>query len=92
MQYDSDDEDLAVFTAGRAPPTTSTNSYAARPGQPEHYASNADPFANGSSGAYDSFEQNQNPASYGGGQAENRFGTGVDNGAQGRYDDSYEPY
>lgn len=93
MQYDSDDEDLAVFSPGRAPPT-STNSYAARPPHPEHFASNADPFANGSSGAYDSFDQNQNPGAYGGGQAENRFGTGVNNStqAQGTYDDTYEPY
>lgn len=97
-QYDSDD-DLAVFDAGRAPtqPFNPDSSSRSRSQQQQHYASNPDPFAN-EGGVYDSYVgQNQNPASYGGGQAANRFGTAVDVSTQhmqqgGDDDDTYDPY
>ncbi|KAK4705641.1 phospholipid-transporting ATPase, partial [Phenoliferia sp. Uapishka_3] len=95
--YDSDEDDLAVFTPGRLPAPNSTPSYA----QSSH---SADPFSN-SRGTYGG-GQNQNPAAYGGGQASNRFGTAVDGtmqqgaagaGARGRgygnqQQDDFDPY
>ncbi|GAA5937294.1 hypothetical protein JCM1841_006032 [Sporobolomyces salmonicolor] len=90
----SDDEDLAVFSAGREPlprdgPYTSS---AAQPSQST--ASSSNPFSN-TRGTYSPYGQSQNPASYGGGLAANRFGTAVDVSNQslgkGGYDD-YNPY
>lgn len=102
QNYDSDDEDLAVFDSSNRTPTSAASPYSsssgARPAQ--HFASNPDPFAN-SRGAYDPYAsgQSQNPASYGGGQAANRFGTAVDvstqsmsRGQTGGYNDAYDPY
>jgi hypothetical protein len=101
-QYDSDDDDIAVFSPGRVPPPGSQpyggSSAGTRPAQ-QHFTSNANPFSN-SQGVYDSYGgQSQNPASYGGGQAANRFGTAVDASTQsmgkgrGGYDDgAYDPY
>ncbi|GAA6019012.1 hypothetical protein JCM10207_006287 [Rhodosporidiobolus poonsookiae] len=98
MNYDSDDEDLSVFSPGHPPtnpyghaPTSSTS--AAAPS-----ARARDPFAN-AHGTYDSTYgggQSQNPASYGGGRAANPYGTAVDLsnqtlGGKGGYDD-YNPY
>jgi phospholipid-transporting ATPase len=92
-QFDSDDEDLSVFTPGQEPAPSSSR-LASR------YAptsSAANPFSN-TRGTYDPAlgGQSQNPASYGGGQAANQFGTAVDGrGAVGRYDaaeDDYNPY
>lgn len=90
-----------MFDSSRTPTTGASpySSSGARPAQ-QHYASNPDPFAN-SQGAYDSYAggQSQNPASYGGGQAANRFGTAVDvstqsmsRGKGGYDDDAYDPY
>lgn len=89
MNYDSDDEDISVFSPGRVPPTPSSQSGgAAAP-------TSSNPFSN-SLGSYGG-GQNQNPAAYGGGQAANRFGTGTDVGngqplGKRGYDGSYDPY
>ena len=94
-QYDSEDEDLSVFSPGRTPPQSSTPSYPARnyaqggaSPAPHHYASNPDPFAN-QHGQYDPYSQSQNPASYSGGQPANKFGTAVDGPRQRT---AYDPY
>ncbi|SCV68524.1 BQ2448_645 [Microbotryum intermedium] len=82
-QYDSDDEDLAIYSPGRTPDPNAQpygrrgrgSSNAAQ----QHFASNTDPFAN-QNGVYDDTYggQSQNPAAYGGGQAASRFGPAVD--------------
>lgn len=88
QQYDTDDEDdLPVFSAGHPP----TNPY--QPAGSRSLTAAANPFGNATQGAYDSFEQSQNPAAYGGGQAANRFGTATDLSNAGRaYDDPYDNY
>lgn len=95
-QYDSDEDDLAVFSPGTRPadpsaPSASSAAAQARPAAQQHFASNADPFAN-SRGVYDPYSggQSQNPAAYGG-QAANasKYGTATDLGS---YDDSYDAY
>ncbi|GAA5879366.1 hypothetical protein JCM1840_006023, partial [Sporobolomyces johnsonii] len=91
--FGSDDEDLAVFSPGREPlPRDGPYTSAAQPSQST--ASSSNPFSN-TRGTYDPYGQSQNPASYGGGQAANRFGTAVDVSNQslgkGDYDD-YNPY
>ncbi len=53
-------------------------------------SNNPNPFGNNTAGAYDSSEQSQNPASYGGGQAAGPYGTAP--GAQRAYDDPYHNY
>ncbi|BGP28306.1 aminophospholipid translocase [Rhodotorula toruloides] len=95
MNFDSDEEDLSVFTPGHEPAPSSSSRLASR------YApttSSANPFSN-THGTYDPAlgGQSQNPASYGGAKAANQFGTAVDGGrgAVGRYDaaeDEYNPY
>ncbi|GAA5877115.1 hypothetical protein JCM8547_008961 [Rhodosporidiobolus lusitaniae] len=76
MNFDSDDEDLSVFSPSHPPtapytvPSSSSSAHAPT-------SSSANPFAN-SRGTYDPYGQSQNPASYGGGQAASRFGTAVD--------------
>lgn len=103
QQYDSDEDDLAVFDAARRPSATTGPLYGA-PDSPhargsraaagsrtgDHYASNPDPFAN-SQGVYDPYNgQDENTAAYGGGQAANQFGTAVD---VKRYDaEPYDPF
>ncbi|GAA5906353.1 hypothetical protein JCM8208_003527 [Rhodotorula glutinis] len=98
--FDSDDEDISVFSPGHEPaprsnpygPTASTSS--AAPPSSSRTAPH-DPFAN-ANGTYDPRDQSQNPASYGGGQAANRYGTATDVSTQGmnRYDDvdEYNPF
>ena len=92
-QYDSDeDDDLAVFSS-KHQPTNPYNNRQSTSGNPNRYnnnSSNPNPFANTTAGAYDSFEQSQNPASYGGGQAAGPYGTAP--GAQRAYDDPYQDY
>ncbi|GAA5915739.1 uncharacterized protein JCM6883_002941 [Sporobolomyces salmoneus] len=85
--FDSDDEDLAVFSPNSrpapAPPRNETSS-----------RTTDNPFSN-TRGTYDPYGQSQNPASYGGGRAANQFGTAVDVSNQslgkGGYDD-YNPF
>ncbi|GAA6033681.1 hypothetical protein JCM8097_004379 [Rhodosporidiobolus ruineniae] len=101
MNFDSDDEDLSVFSPGH-PPTqpysvasnpSSSSAHPASSAAPSSSSTN-NPFAN-SKGQYDPYSQSQNPASYGGGQAANRFGTAVDVSNQslnGRGYDDYNPY
>ncbi|BGP12149.1 hypothetical protein JCM10213_004714 [Rhodosporidiobolus nylandii] len=106
--FDSDDEDLAVFSAGHPPqnpylpssssfssaqPSTTT---AAAP--PSSSSANPNPFSN-AQGRYDPYGQSQNPASYGGGRAANDYGTAVDLSNQGlglgdgaAKYDDYNPY
>ncbi|GAA5828011.1 hypothetical protein JCM11251_005690 [Rhodosporidiobolus azoricus] len=96
QNYDSDDEDLPVFSPGHPP----SQPYTVPSLQPvaSSSSSSANPFSN-AGGQYDPYGQSQNPATYGGGQAANRFGTAVDVSNQnlgpgkvgGGYDD-YNPY
>jgi len=101
-QFDSDEDDISIFSPGHEPaprqnpygPTASTStSSAAHP--PSSRGAHRDPFAN-ANGTYNPRDQSQNPASYGGGQAANRFGTATDVSTQGmnRYDDvdEYNPF
>lgn len=104
-QFDSDDEDLAIYTPGLQPaprnnpygPTNATSAATAGTslGNGHRSSPSLDPFSN-TRGVYDPYGQSQNPASYGGGQAANRFGTAVDLSTQGigRYDvdDDYKPF
>ncbi|BGP36162.1 aminophospholipid translocase [Rhodotorula kratochvilovae] len=96
--FDSDDEDISVFSPGREPPPRN-NPYGPTPSSsaapPSASAAARDPFAN-AHGTYDPQGQSQNPASYGGGQAASRFGSAMDVGGRGmgRYDDvdEYNPF
>jgi phospholipid-transporting ATPase len=90
VQYDSDeDDDLAVFSSGHQPASPYNNraSTSANRNRYNSNTTNPNPFSNATAGAYDSFEQSQNPASYGGGQAAGPYGTAP--GAQRAYDDPY---
>ncbi|BGP52544.1 aminophospholipid translocase [Rhodotorula sphaerocarpa] len=90
--FDSDDEDLAIYTPGLQPaprnnpygPTNATSAATAGTslGNGHRSSPSLDPFSN-TRGVYDPYGQSQNPASYGGGQAANRFGTAVDLSTQG---------
>lgn len=97
-QYDSDEDDLAVFSPGAPPSRSPASPYNSnsQQHQQQHYASNVDPFSNSSAGAYDSFQQNQNTGAYGGGEMIGMGtaggSTGRGSGGQARYDDTYEPY
>ena len=108
-QFDSDDDDdLAIYKPGQEPeprhnpygPTKSASADASTSRNGNHRSTpSEDPFSN-TRGVFDpSYGQSQNPASYGGGQAANRFGTAVDlsNQGIGRYDDlndddEYKPF
>ena len=109
-QFDSDDDDdLAIYRPGQEPeprhnPYGPTNSASAEASASASRNGNhrstpsEDPFSN-TRGVFDPYGQSQNPASYGGGQAANRFGTAVDlsNQGIGRYDDlndddEYKPF
>ncbi|GAA5960201.1 hypothetical protein JCM8115_002542 [Rhodotorula mucilaginosa] len=108
--FDSDDDDdLAIYRPGQEPeprhnPYGPTNSASAEASASASRNGNhrstpsEDPFSN-TRGVFDPYGQSQNPASYGGGQAANRFGTAVDlsNQGIGRYDDlndddEYKPF
>lgn len=107
-QFDSDDDDdLAIYKPGQEPeprhnpygPTNSASAEASASRNGNHRSTpSEDPFSN-TRGVFDPYGQSQNPASYGGGQAANRFGTAVDlsNQGIGRYDDlndddEYKPF
>ncbi|GAA5916948.1 hypothetical protein JCM6882_003839, partial [Rhodosporidiobolus microsporus] len=100
FKYDSDDEDLSVFSPGHPPQQPYTVPTSQPPPAPSSSAT-TNPFSN-AAGRYDPYsqsQQSQNPAAYGGGQAANRYGTAVDVSNQklgpgevgGGYDD-YNPY
>ncbi|KAI5476970.1 phospholipid-translocating ATPase [Pseudohyphozyma bogoriensis] len=79
--YDSDDEDLSVFSPGHAPQHNPASRFGGGASSSSARDAASNPFAN-SAGTYDPYGggQSQNPAAYGGGQASNKYGTATDLG------------